>query len=481
MQAFDPALWGAPLIVMAIGLVAGIALAVWRTGRDAEVVDAEAVRLDLERRRDAVIEAVRALDMERDKLSDEDYERQRRALLAHGAEAMRALEEGVVSEDKPESAPDLLAAVEAEAERLGEDRVAAIKALMAGGDVPEPEQAPKPEPKAEAPKAEAPKAVRISPRWEGALWTLGAVGVLVAIFLVLGFMDNTGQLPVEPMPPPQARQPAPPPPAVGPGPQEQAWMKTLESDPANLEALNGLTDFEIRTQDWQTAEAYNNRALQAKADDPEARTWRALLRYRAGSYAEAVADLDAVIADSPDFGRAHQFRGIVHLQMKEFGPALERFEQAMALATDDRTKYGLRQMMAEARQAMQGGGAGAPPPTPPPAAGGDAELAGTITLASGVDPSSWGPRARVYVSVKAASGPPMPLRAKAFPPSAFPLKFSLSKADAPMQGGPLPSALTVTVKVDLDGNAMGDDPGAPKVVIEGIRPGTSDLAVVLGG
>ena len=66
VQAFDPALWGAPLIVMAIGLVAGIALAVWRTGRDAEVVDAEAVRLDLERRRDAVIEAVRALDMERD-------------------------------------------------------------------------------------------------------------------------------------------------------------------------------------------------------------------------------------------------------------------------------------------------------------------------------------------------------------------------------------------------------------------------------
>lgn len=461
VQAFDPALWGAPFIVMVIGLIGGIILAIWRTNRDASAVDTESERLDLERRREAVVEAVRALDMEREKLSDEDYERQRRALLAHGAEAMRALEEGVVSDDSTELPEDLLSAVDAQAERLGAERVAAIKALLAGGEVPTAEPAPAPE-----------KAPLVSPRWEGALWTLGAVGALLAIFLVLGFMDNTGQLPEDPpMQATTAQRPPPPrPPAPGPGEQEQAWMKSLESNPNDLQALNGLTDFEIRTQNWDAAQGYNDRALAVKANDPEARTWRALLRYRAGSYPEAIGALDGVIADSPGYGRAHQFRGIVHLQMGEFEPAMERFERAMALADDERTKMGLRQLMAEARRGLgEAASAGAP------------DLAGQITLADGVDPSSWGPRARVYVSVKAASGPPMPLRAKAFPPTAFPLTFSLSSADSPMGPGDLPDDITVTVKVDLDGNAMGDDPGAPKVVLQGIRPGTSDLAIVLGG
>ncbi|MFK7930408.1 MAG: hypothetical protein AB8H79_19625, partial [Myxococcota bacterium] len=108
------------------------------------------------------------------------------------------------------------------------------------------------------------------------------------------------------------------------------------------------------------------------------------------------------------------------------------------------------------------------------------ELGGTIRLAPGGDAKAWGPSAQVYVSVKGMTGPPMPLRAKRLANGPFPLEFSLSATDAPMRGGPLPGPVMLTVKVDLDGNPMGDDPGAPKLIVEGVTAGTLDLDLELG-
>ena len=157
---------------------------------------------------------------------------------------------------------------------------------------------------------------------------------------------------------------------------------------------------------------------------------------------------------------------MIHLQLREIDQAIVLFEQALERTDDERGKAGIRQLIGEARQAKA---AMAP------------ELGGTVSLADGFDPASLPPTASLFVSVKAANGPPMPLRAAKFPIDSFPVKFELSSMDAPMRGGPLPETVTVTVKVDLDGNPMGDDEGAPKTVVEGVKPGTMDLAVVLGG
>lgn len=452
-NAYDPAVWGLPLTVMLIGIIGGVVVSILAfRANERRTVEAEGRRLDLLRSRDTVVDAIRALDLERDKLSPEDYERERKALLAHGAQAMRALEEDPVSDDSNE----ILAAVEQQREALGDERADLIKGLLTGAPLPTAESTPAP--------AEARRAA-ISPQWQGALITLGVVGVLGALYLVLTGVEATNDrngvnaAAAQRSAPPQRRE-------VPVTEAEKTWAATLESNPDDLDALNGLTDYEIRRQRWDSAIGYNDRALAVDPRNPEARTWKALLVYRTGAYPEATRQLDAVIADHPDYARGHQFRGMIHLQLKELEPALARFERALELATEDSQRGGLRALIAETKQAMN---AGKP------------ELAGTVTLAEGVDPSAWGPSAQVYVSVKAANGPPRPLRAKRLPNGPYPLTFSIASTDSPMGGGPLPADISVTVKVDLDGNPMGDDPGAPKLVVGDVQPGSLDLNLVLGG
>lgn len=451
VEVFQDPVWIAPGILLAIGLVGGTAAAVWLTRTsDRDTLQAERDRLDLEKRRDAVIEAIRALDLERDKLSPEDYEREKRALLGHGADAMRALEGAVQDEERA----DLIAAVEAQRETLGEERAQAIIAALSAEASPPAPVAPPP------PKQEG----GLAPEWRGVLGTLAVVVALLLLFLgLVAAQDRPKPAAATRTASAASATPAAPPPT---SPQQDAFRERLETDPDDLQALNGLTDWAIRLQQWDDAAEYSQRALKVNPNDPEARVWSALLTYREGNFPQAVATLESVIADAPDYARAHQFRGMIHLQLREHEKALGRFQKALELTDDPGAKAGIQRLIGDTRQAMQ---ASKP------------ELAGTIRLAEGVDVASWGDQAMVFVSVKAPTGPPMPLRAKRVPLGEFPLSFELSSLDAPMRGGPLPETVSVTVKVDLDGNPMGDDPGAPKVVIEGVKTGTLDLDVELGG
>lgn len=446
VDVFQDPVWVAPGVLLLIGLVGGAIAALVLTGqRDGSTLDAETERQDLEKRRDSVIAAIRALDLERDKLSPEDYEREKRALLEHGAEAMRALE-GAVQDDEQ---AELMAAIEASREQLGEERAKAITALVQGGPLPKPQ----------------PTGLRLESRL--ALISLGSVLLLGVLALVLvGLQERPEPAPVAATAPSSggggqtaAQQPPE-------SPEEQALQARLDKDANDLEALNGLTDFAIRRQLWDKATDYNTRALALDAKSSEGRVWHALLVYREGNFPQAVQELEAVIADAPDYPRAHQFRGMVHLQLRQFDEALAKFQTALELTEDPAAKASIQRLIGDTRQAMQ---AARP------------EIGGTITLGEGVDPAAWGSQAQVYVSVKATTGPPMPLRAKRFPAGPFPLEFNLSSMDAPMRGGPLPESVSVTVKVDLDGNPMGDDPGAPKIVIEGVKPGSLDMQIVLGG
>ena len=285
VEAFSDPVWIPPFVVLGLGLVAGIVLAIVLTRRsEGLLLDAEAERMDLLRRRDTVIEAVRALDLEKDKLSAEDYEREKRALLHHGAKALRALEEPVDKEERQA----LIASVEAQRESLGEARVEAITALLQGADLAV-EQAPE---------------SGNTPAWVGALAVLGGIVALLLVFLGLTAYESSAQHAQQaeegPRTPAMAQTPSAPR-APQMGEQEKAWVANLEQNPQDLTALNGLTDWNIRIQDWEQAASYNARALAADAKDPEARVWKALLDYREGNFPRAVDELEAVMADNPDY------------------------------------------------------------------------------------------------------------------------------------------------------------------------------------
>ena len=441
LAAFDPEVWTLPLVVTLIGAAVGAAAMTFGRGahEQAEAED-EGRQLDLQRRRETVVEAVRALDLEKDKLNDDDYQAERRALLAHGAQAMRALAEDAMT-DGPKT---LAQALEAERSQLGEERYRAIQAILDGSS---PGAAP-----AAAPSA----GPSIGPRWQGALWTLGAFGVLAALYLVLTGLEARTDA--------KTAQESAGAEEQGLTPDERIAMQRLREDPTDLVALNTMTDFSIRRQQWGEAASMSRRALAADPKDPTARTFAALLAFRGGDSDAGIAMLDGVIAERPTFALALQYRGILAFQIGDLQGAIDALESAVEHTEDPEMKASLRQFLAQARSRLAA--ASAPP-----------EIRGTIQLADGVDAASFGAGASVFVSVRAEDGPPMPLRAKKLPLGPFPLEFTLSPADSPMAGGPLPERVVLVVKVDLDGNPMGDAAGAPKAQLQ-VTPGGDEPVVV---
>jgi len=191
--------YAVPVLVMVSGLVAGalIAFFIARRASQSSHVNTEGISTDLEYAREAVLEALKALEMERSKLREEDYLRERQALLGHGAEAMRRLDEPIldallpsiksdtaedsltddeVTLDTPTAPPhSLLAALNAQRESLGEERYqAALKVIQGSPDKP----------------SASPSTFRLSPRWEGALWALGSMAI---ILILAGILSVTVQ------------------------------------------------------------------------------------------------------------------------------------------------------------------------------------------------------------------------------------------------------------------------------------------------
>ncbi len=58
------------------------------------------------------------------------------------------------------------------------------------------------------------------------------------------------------------------------------------------------------------------------------------------------------------------------------------------------------------------------------------------------------------------------------------MPFGLSVANS-MMGDELPDRMRIEIRVDLDGNAMTRDAGAPEGLLEDIASGSSDVRVVL--
>ncbi|MEZ4240266.1 MAG: hypothetical protein R3F59_29745 [Myxococcota bacterium] len=91
----DWSVWGVPTVMLAAGLVAGAFVAANRRS-DGAAVMAESRRIDLEATRDEVLEQLKQLELDREKMHPADYQREFELLKARGARALEAL-------DNPES------------------------------------------------------------------------------------------------------------------------------------------------------------------------------------------------------------------------------------------------------------------------------------------------------------------------------------------------------------------------------------------
>ncbi len=476
--------WGPPLAVLVAGLIGGLAYARATRGSDLEQREAERLgrREDLRRAKDGTLEALRALEFDRTKLDPEDYDAQRKALLAMGADALRGLDEvgpgPTPDASKPahdEQQQAARALLESQRATLGDEAVdAALAALDA-----------KSRRATSAPETDEPPAV--SPAWQGAAWALLAVALIGTLWWNLGGSATergdgsmTGNTT-----PSGGMGSAPATPGAEPEwPGKRELEARLAADPGDLGALNDLTEIALGQQDLSRAMTLNSQARTVSPDDPDARVYFALLRMSIGQVDEALTDLDAVLAQHPTHGRALAYKGLILLNQGQPDAAATALQQAIDAGAPGRPA--LEQELIRARAMAMGGDAPpAPMPTAPhppldPAPAGDALLAGTITVPVDIAGRLSGSEV-VFVSLRDPAGGP-PLAALRLPPGPFPLAFRVKPSDVISMGGAprtVPETVDVSVRIDLDGNAMTRSDGEPSFTQQGVRVGTTELGVAL--
>ncbi|MBI2567613.1 MAG: tetratricopeptide repeat protein [Candidatus Schekmanbacteria bacterium] len=427
--------WHAAVAVLLTSLLAGAVLVVReRRRRGATEEVAEAVELqDLRARRACLLEELRVLDLDEGRLSPTAFKAERQRLLEDAAEVFRQLEK-----------------LEAVAGKQRHTR-----------------------------PGEQARPARLL-RWlPAATWAGAAAGFALLLTAVI-------QEALAPQPPAQAPHEAAMPAPIGAAPGAE---ETLPELPETIAELNGVAHRALAEQDYNTAMAAAQKALGMDPKDLEARAHMAFMRAVIGRTDKALQSLDEILADAPDHHESLIFKTLIALQAGDADLAEATAKHAMTKAVGAQDREVLTSLLEQAKALRAGGervGQAAPAPgagggTGSPATAGAAPgVSGTIRLADGAA-GEVSPQDTVYVIARATEstgGPPAAVRRLAA--GEFPMPFALGTEDI-MAGAAWPDRMTITVRIDKDGDAM----TRSEADLEGSTPapvalGARDVEIVVG-
>lgn len=128
-----------------------------------------------------------------------------------------------------------------------------------------------------------------------------------------------------------------------------------------------------------------------------------------------------------------------------------------------------------------------PPPPPPapeaaaPAAGPGGSITGKIELAAALAKSK--PEGTLFLVARRISDNPSArgtlIAVKKLPATKFPLPFDLSGADMPFQNGPFDGELTLTARIDKDGDPLSHQKGDVMGTLPKVRVGSKNVRLTL--
>src|SRR4051794_11097765 len=132
-----------------------------------------------------------------------------------------------------------------------------------------------------------------------------------------------------------------------------------------------------------------------------------------------------------------------------------------------------------------------PPPSPPPAAaapeaaapaaGPGGSITGKIDLPAALAKTK--PEGTVFLVARRLSDNPTArgtlIAVKKMPATKFPLPFDLSGADMPFQNGPFDGELTLTARIDQDGDPLSHQKGDAMGTLPKVRVGSKNVRLTL--
>ena len=430
--------WTPPLVVLALGAVAGAVVVAARARRQSghEAPDASPHESDLKRRYDALIR----------RLAEGASPEERTAIEIEAAQVLREMETGT---------------------RPGPATAAA------------PVAAPQPVQAAPARPASA---------WAGFAYGVLTMGVLGGLF----FLASQGST--------ERSSGGSPTGGNGMGPAAEADApKTSAADDANLKALEEavsksptdvaqrieLVRAYLQRRDLMQVFDQTKAVLEIEPGNPYALTYQALVRVAMGQAGQAETTLVEVIKKNPEIEDAYIHLAIARLQLGNSKGAEEAIQAGQKQFPEDKEQ--LAQVFAQITSSSGEEGtqaSGDRPQAPPPDMGegpgagpvSSANLVVVVDLPKGVTVPD---NAILFVIVREAgleSGPPSAV--KRVPAVNFPITVTITEKDS-MAGEGLPGLVRIDARVDRDGDPLTKDPQDPAASEENVRPGGGQVLLVL--
>jgi cytochrome c-type biogenesis protein CcmH/NrfF/cytochrome c-type biogenesis protein CcmH/NrfG len=211
-------------------------------------------------------------------------------------------------------------------------------------------------------------------------------------------------------------------------------------------------------QDWPRAIEGFKRALAADPNQPEAHAYMGFILMQAGHADGALMAFDKALGLAPNLPMALWGKGMTLYQgKKDYAAAKELFEKLLQIMPVGAERVEVERILAEMPQSGQKPrqqGDKASPATPA-----SQQITGKITI----DPklkASPDNQAVLFIIARpagAAKGPP--LAVKKIDRPVFPLSYALGPENVMMQGAPFTGSVTITVRLDKDGNPTTRQPG----------------------
>jgi tetratricopeptide (TPR) repeat protein len=303
----------------------------------------------------------------------------------------------------------------------------------------------------------------------GFIWGAASVAVLggIAWFVTEKAMPKTEQsMGGAPMASaPQSQQQQPPDPAL------QQIEAAVAKSPDDLEMRNQLAKAYLERENLMGVFEQTKYILARTPDDARALTYQALVRMSMGQRDPAAEMLQRAIKSDPQLIDAYVALAWDDIQRGKMSEAEAQIAEAARRHPDQKAR--LDDVLAKMKEQAKNAPATAAAAPAPAATGPSVHV--TLTLAGGT-PS---PNAILFVIARAAgqtAGPPAAV--KRIPNPTFPLDIDLSAADS-MMGQPLPANVRIEARLDSDGDAMTKNPSDPHAVQDGVATNGSKVSLAL--
>lgn len=282
-------------------------------------------------------------------------------------------------------------------------------------------------------------------------------------------------------------------PTAQPDPGLERAIAAVNAHPDNIDARVALAYEYLLREDFMKVFEETQTVLEKNPDEPRALTYQALVRLMMGQAETSTEMLERAVSIDPEFLESRVYLALTYSQSGRFDDAMAQIEEAKTRHPSEVAK--LEPVVAEL-EARRASGVVTPPgqgenphksavPAPPtsgsvkapsPVPSGPGTVSGTISLADGVSVTPGSPIFVIVREIGAGGGPPVAVTRLIA--GQFPTPFQVSAANS-MMGDDLPDTMTIEVRVDLDGNAMTRDEGAPTGLAESVASGSSSVNIVL--